>query len=245
MWGKLLSFRRFSVFLSRAGVVGNSRFVIPMKSIPYPQTSASQADSEQLYEAARAAVRQGKPQEAYQLSLQATQVTPQNTEAWLLRAETAASPEETLICLNQVHELSPHHPFAWEKTYHALRLLMQQNPFLAYLDETEHLYYVKNGGFLALTIPKKRARQRQYLIEREKPLQAAAFWLVLSIFGLLLAGITTLIFAPLSFMAVLWANRKPLPRGEQIKSVIIMGIAGLTALVGIFLSLLFWLHLRG
>lgn len=214
-----------------------------MKISPSSPAFASSPEAP-LYDQARAAYEQGRLQEAYQLSLQATQAVPHHLEAWLLRSETAASPEETLICLNQVNELAPHHPLAWEKTYQALRLLMDQNPFLAYLDETEHLYHVKNGAVLAISVPKQRARPETYALEK-RPLAAAGRWLALSIFGLFLAGLGTLLFVPLTILAVLWANRNPLPRAEQVKSVILAGLAAVIGLGGLFLSLLFWLHVRG
>jgi hypothetical protein len=58
------------------------------------------------------AYQEGDRQRAYELSLQATQDFPGEIQAWILRARTATSLEEKIVCLNQINRLNPHDPTA-------------------------------------------------------------------------------------------------------------------------------------
>ena len=53
------------------------------------------------------AIRGGDRQQAYQLSLQATQIAPENVDARLLRSTLAPSLEERVACVNRLNELAP------------------------------------------------------------------------------------------------------------------------------------------
>jgi len=63
------------------------------------------------------AIKEGNSQQAYELSLQATQIDPENIEAWLLRATLAASLEERIICVNRLNELAPSHQDRYNVAY--------------------------------------------------------------------------------------------------------------------------------
>src|SRR5215470_2981379 len=53
------------------------------------------------------ALREGNREHAYQLSLQATKVAPDNTDAWLFCATLAPSLAERVFCVNHLNELAP------------------------------------------------------------------------------------------------------------------------------------------
>src|SRR5215207_8497868 len=117
----------------------------------------------QLLEHAEQSVQQGKREMAYESSLKATNLAPQEPLAWYLRSQSAASREEQLICLSRAYSLDPTFPDAKRELRAAVQGLLKQEPFLAYVHETEVLYQVRsNLGFL-INIPKNRVFEKPYL----------------------------------------------------------------------------------
>ena len=127
-----------------------------------------------LLNAANDSRKIGDRDHAYRYSLEASRIAPNDPEVWLARAETAHSIEEKLFCLSRLHTLNPYYPAAQRKTYSILREMLREEPFLAYLDETENLYQVRNGPALAVTLPKYRAIPEPYPPPRPGPWPAAA-----------------------------------------------------------------------
>ncbi len=194
---------------------------------------------------AKAALRDGNNNQAYHLGLDATRIAPDNVEGWLIRARTAVSVEEILFSLSQVHRLDPNNSIAKEYTYRALWRMLERDPFLAYLDETKDLYYVRSQEYLSLAIPKDRAEQDPFPVQQPAALASANRLLVLSILGLVVAGLGTLLFAPLTILAAFAAARAPIGKQNKLRAWIILLIA--LALLGpaILLGLLFFVHLQG
>ena len=199
----------------------------------------------QLLTDSEKAIRAGNKQKAYELSLQATKVAPENLEAWFLRASLAPSLEERLFCVNCLNELSPDRPDRHHVAFSAVKELLDRDPFLAYLEETEALYRVVNKSNQVLVIPKKRAPAQPSIPEQPSALKPAYRLLVMAIFGLLLAGIGTLIFAPLAAVAALGAGRSLRSHAEHVSSMVILIIASLLFLLGLVFAILFVLHLVG
>jgi hypothetical protein len=102
------------------------------------------------------AIREGNSQEAFKLSVRATELAPTSIEAWLLRATLAPSLGERLICVNRLNELAPGYQDRYKVAFFALKELLDKNPYLAYLEETDELYRVASTDHV-LSIPKKRA----------------------------------------------------------------------------------------
>jgi hypothetical protein len=192
------------------------------------------------------AIRAGNSQTAYELSLRATQTEPQNIEAWLLRATLAPTLEERIICVNHLNELAPNFQDRYNVAFFALKELLDKNPYLAYLEETEELYRAVHTNQV-LNIPKKRAPVSPFPLEEPQasPLKRAYRWLTLAILGLLLAGVGTLIFAPLAVFAALRAQGSVRSRSEVVKSTVVLIVASGLFLVGILFSVLFLLHWFG
>lgn len=192
------------------------------------------------------AIQEGNSQEAYKLSLQATQVEPQSIEAWLLRATLAPTLEERLICVNRLNELAPGYQDRYNVAFFALKELLDSNPYLAYLEETEELYRVASRDHV-LSISKKRAPVELYPPEKPAPgpLTSAYRWLNLAMIGLLLAGIGAVVFAPLAALAAIRAQQSLQSHSEQVNSIVVLIVAFGLFVVGLLFSLLFILHWVG
>lgn len=194
---------------------------------------------------AKAALRNGNSTQAYRLGLDATHIAPNNVEGWLIRARTAASTEEVMFSLSQVHRINPENPIAKEYTYQTLWRMLERDPYLAYLDETKDLYYVRSKEYLSLAVPKDRAEQAPFPVKEPAPLASAYRLLTLSILGLLLTGLGTLIFAPLTIIAAFSAARSPIGSQNQTRAWVIFFLAIFLFGLAILLGLLFIVHLRG
>ena len=192
------------------------------------------------------AIREGNRQEAYKLSIQATQVVPESIEAWLLRATLAPSLEERLLCVNRLNELAPGYQDRYNVAFFALKELLDKNPYLAYLEETDELYRVASTDHV-LTVLKKRAPVDPYPPEKPPsgPLAAAYRWLNMAIIGLLLAGLGAVIFAPLAALSAIRAQQSVRSHSEQVSSTVALIAAFCLFIVGVLFSLLFVLHWLG
>lgn len=184
----------------------------------------------------------GEREKAYKLSLQATQKAPQEIQAWLLRADTAASLEEKLVCLSRLYAIDPNCYPAKTKMYQALNELLQKEPYLDYIDETENLYKVRSGLELYLNVPKARAVPEPFPAPKPAGLSTLNRWLILSLFGLLFGGILALFLAPVVIIKAFLFQFQPLNRRDQIRSLILLVIAVLTWLAALPIGFLFILH---
>lgn len=130
-----------------------------------------------------------------------------------------------------------------EKNVQIVRQLLEQDPFLLYLDETDHLYHVRTAADLALHIPKDRSIPEPYPVERPVRLRQAYHWLWLALFGLLLAGLGAMVFATLAAFAALGANFNPISRSDRIRSLVVLLLSGGLWLGGLLLAAIFLVHL--
>lgn len=198
-----------------------------------------------LLSASERAIRVGNRQQAYELSLRATELAPSNIDAWFLRATLAPSLEERLICVNALNELGPDHHDRHHVAFYAVKELLDKEPFLAYLEETDALYRVLNKSRMVVSVPKKRAVDYTAISERSGPLKAAYRLLMMALFGLLLAGVGTLIFAPLAVLAALGAGPALRSRTERVSATVLVILSGVLFLFGFFFGYLFLIHWIG
>lgn len=210
----------------------------------FANTKTYQSVSDLLSESEKA-IREGNSQYAYELSLKATQSAPEHIEAWLLRATLAPSLEERLICVNRLNELRPDHRDRYNVAFFALEELLEKDPFLAYLEETDTLYRVINADRMVLSIPKKRIAANSVSLDQSDKLKAAHRFLIMAMLGLMLAGLGTLIFAPLAAMAAIQGGQSALSRADQVNSTVVLILAVLLFMVGAIFSLLLTLHWTG
>lgn len=200
----------------------------------------------ELFAESEKAIQERKPRRAYELAVQATQLVPESIEAWLLRATLAPSVEERIVSVNRLNELAPGYQDKYNLAFYALKELLDKDPFLRYLEETDELYRVINAEHVVLSIPKKRVPANSPPPDQSSgPLKGAYRWLVLAIMGLLLAGIGTVIFAPLSALAALQAQESMQSHSERVNSTVVVIIACVLFMIGVLFSILFILHWLG
>lgn len=194
---------------------------------------------------AETAIRAGNSQRAYELSVKATQAEPHNPDAWYLRGSLAGGLEERVLCMNRLNELVPDHRDLHSLTFFALKDFLDRDPFLAYRGETPKLYQATTAEGLTLSIPKRRAETIPFPDRPPSRLTAAYNWLIFSGLGLLLAGLGTLVFAPLATMAALGVRRANPSHAERVGAAVVILIATLLFFAGLFFAYLFVIHLRG
>lgn len=198
-----------------------------------------QTELSRLLEEAQHYVGQGKREKAYQASLKATRLAPDEPMAWYLRAQSAPSNEEQLICLSRAYSLEPSLKPARTELHTAVHRLLKQEPFLAYVHETEELYQVRSGLDLLINVPKNRAFEPPYLKKNPSPLKPAFTWLYLSLLALLLGGVGAVLFAPITAFQVLRIQSRPLYRADRVRLLVIMILSLLVWIVSIPISWLF------
>jgi hypothetical protein len=191
---------------------------------------------------AKEATQLGQRQRAYRLSQEVTQLDPNNIEAWLYRAALAESGEERLAYLNKVLSLAPRHAGAKRGLYETLRLYLEQNPFLRYLEEDEALYQVLTGEGRAIIVPKDRAVAPTYPPLKPTPLQPVYRWLGYALLGLPLAGLPTVVCAVVAIALLPRAVQKPLTARELRRALVALLGASILGAMGLALSFLFLLH---
>lgn len=199
-----------------------------------------QSQVSQLLEEAERAAQQGKRAKAYQSSLRATDIAPDAPRAWYLRAQSAPSTEERLMCLSRAYSLDPTYPEIKKELHLAVHALLKQEPFLAYVYETEEFYQVRSGRELLINIPKNRTFEIPYLKKKPGLAQPAFRWLSLSILALVLGGVGAVVFAPVAAFQALRLHASASSEGERIRLLIIFLFAVIIWLAAIPIS---WLLL--
>lgn len=221
-------------------------YVVKKQTNIFVDNKTSQAATNLLAESEKA-IQEGRSQYAYELALQATQVVPESIDAWLLRATLASSLEERIACVNRLNELAPGYQDKYNLAFYALKELLDKDPFLRYLEETDELYRVINAERMVLSIPKKRAPANSPAPDQASPgrMKGAYWWLTLSILGLLLAGIGTVIFAPLAALAAVRIQESVQSHAERVSSTVVLIAACVLFMIGVLFSILFILHWLG
>jgi hypothetical protein len=106
---------------------------------------------------------------------------------------------------------------------------------------------VINTEHMVLSIPKKRAPLNVSPPDQSEsgPLKGAYRWLTMAIMGLLLAGIGTVIFAPLAALAAVRAHEAVPSHAERVKSTMVLIVAFVLFIIGVLFTILFILHWLG
>ncbi len=200
---------------------------------------------EQILAEIENSIRNTGGRDAYELSLRATQLAPDNVEAWFLRATLSPSLEERLVCVNRLNELGADSQDRHNITFFTLKELLDKNPFLAYLEETEKLYRVMNANHMVLSIPKKRSPDHSATREHSSRLTGAYRLLVMALIGLMAAGIGTLLFAPLAALSAVRVGISSKSQSERFRSTVVFALAIILFVIGSVFSVLFMLHFQG
>jgi hypothetical protein len=199
-----------------------------------------QAQVSQLLEEAGHLARQGNREKAYQSSLKATSIAPDEPLAWSLRAQTAPSTEEQLMCLSRAYSLEPNDPETKKGLHAAVHTLLKQEPFLAYVYETEEFYQVRSGRDLLINIPKNRTYETPYLKKTPGLANPAFRWLSYSLLGLFLGGVGAVLLAPVAAFQALRLQASAPTEGDRARLLIVFILAVLIWLASIPIS---WLLL--
>ncbi len=176
----------------------------------------------------------GQLQYAYQLSYEATVAAPDNIDAWLLRGAFAESSEECFVCMSKAIALAPQHSGAKHSMYNTLKRYLDQNPHLQYIEETDSVYRVLTGEERAIVVSKDRAIS---------PFQPIFRWLVLSMLGLLLAGLGAVVCAPIASVKAWRISQQPLSAYQRRQVRMALLYADVLFVMGLLLSYVLLLHL--
>ena len=198
-----------------------------------------QTEVSQLLEEVGQLVQRGEREKAYQSSLRATSVAPDVPLAWYLRSQAAPSLEEQLMCLSRAYSLDPGFPDAKKELRTAVHGLLKQEPFLAYVHETEELYQVRSGRDLLINIPKNRVFEIPYLQKAPGLARPAFRWLSLSLLALFLGGVGAVLLAPITVFQVLRLQASSPTRGDRIRLWIVLILSVIIWLASIAISWLF------
>src|SRR5919106_2669207 len=199
-----------------------------------------QTEVSQLLEDAEKFARQGKRDKAYQSSLRATTIAPDEPLAWYLRSQNAPSREEQLMCLSHAYTLAPNHPETKKELHAAVHTLLKQEPFLAYVYETEQFYQVRSGRDLLINIPKDRTFEISYLKKKPGLAQPAFRWLSFALLALFLGGVGAVLFAPIAAFQALRLQAAAPSEAERVRLLIVFILAVIIWLAAIPIS---WLLL--
>jgi len=199
-----------------------------------------QTEVSQLLEEAGQFARQGKRQKAYQSSLRATSMAPDEPRAWYLRSQNALSSEERLMCLSRAFSLDPKDLDTKKELHESVQILLKQEPFLAYVYETEAFYQVRSGRDLLINIPKNRSFETPYLKQAPGLARPAFRWLSLSLLALFLGGVGAVLLAPVAAFQALRLQAASPSRGDRVRLLIVFILAVIIWLAAIPIS---WLLL--
>ena len=181
-----------------------------------------QTEISQLLEEVGQLTRQGEREKAYQSSLKATSLAPEEPRAWYLRSQTAASTEEQLMCLSRAYSLDPDYQDPKKDLRTAIQTLLKQEPFLAYVYETDKLYQVRSGRDLLINIPKNRTFETPYLKKPPGLAKPAYRWLTLSLLALFLGGVGAVVFAPIAAFQALRLQASVPSREDRVRLWIVL-----------------------
>jgi hypothetical protein len=193
-------------------------------------------------DATRTAASDGRLKEESRLLAWMAERASHSIETWLWRAATAATREDRLVALSTALELDPKHEGARLAMFKTLRRQLGDDPFLAYVDETDQLYQVQTASHVHVILPKGRACAERYPPAQPGPLRPAGRWLVLALLGLPPSGLGTLIFAPVVLVAALRLPASALSHQDQKRRRVLIAAALVLWLLGLLLGLLVWIH---
>jgi hypothetical protein len=202
-----------------------------------------QNEVSQLLEEVGQLAQQGEREKAYQSSLRATSLAPDEPLAWYLRSQSAPSTEEQLMCLSRAYSLDPKAPDAKKELRTAVHRLLKQEPFLAYVHETEEFYQVRSGRDLLINVPKNRTFETPYLQKAPGLARPAFRWLSLALLGLFLGGVGAVLLAPITAFQALRLQAASPSRGDRMRLWIVFILSVIIWLASIPISWLLLIRL--
>ena len=194
----------------------------------------------QLLEEVGQLTRQGEREKAYQSSLRATSLAPDEPRAWYMRSQVAPSTEEKLMCLSRAVSLDPNYPEIQNELRTAIQALLRQEPFLAYVHENPEFYQVRSGRDLLINVPKNRTFETPYLKKKPGLAQPAFRWLNYSVLALMLGGVGAVLLAPIAAFQALRLQAASPSHEDRMRLWIVLILSMIIWLIAIPIS---WLLL--
>ena len=143
------------------------------------------------------------------------------------------------MCLSRAYSLDSTAPETKKELRTAIHALLKQEPFLAYVYETEEFYQVRSGRDLLINIPKNRNFETPYLQKAPGYAKPAFRWLSLSLLFLFLGGVGAVLLAPVTAFQALRLQAASRSRSDRIRSWIVFGLAVIVWLAAIPITWLF------
>ena len=193
----------------------------------------------QLLEESAQLIQRGDREKAYQSSLKATSLAPDEPRAWYLRSQSAPSTEEQLMCLSRAYSLDSTTPETRKELRTAIHRLLKQEPFLAYVYETDKYYQVRSGRELLINVPKDRAFEIPFLQKKPGLAKPAFWWLSLTLIALALGGVGAVLLAPITVFQVLRLQAASPAQSDRIRLWIVLILSVIIWLIAIPISWLF------
>ena len=203
----------------------------------------STVSSDQLLQLARQAVRQGDQQTAHQLCVQLTRADPTNEPAWLWRASTSESVDETIAALSAVVAQDPSNVVARRMLQHLMGLRLQRDAFVGYVAESDQSYRIYLPPELTIEHPKDRIPAEPFPPARSALTASTLRWLGWSIIGLIPSGLGTLICAPMAVATALKLLRSRPGSADRQRALIVLALAIGLWFIALTFALIFLLHL--
>ena len=166
-------------------------------------------------------------------------------QIWLSRAATSTTFEERLVYLSQAVSLAPGQTATRYRMYETLKPFLERRPFLRYAHENALLYRVSTAEGLALTVAKDRAIAPVYPPPKPTPLRPVFRWFGLSLLGLLVAGLGTLVCAPIAAQKAWAVSHHATDPSYRQRARALFLYAVILWLIALVLSGLFLAHLYG
>ncbi len=199
--------------------------------------------TDQLLQLAKQAEQQGDRQTAHELCVQLTRADPASESAWLQRASTAESIDETIAALSATLAQDPTNAAARRTLHYLMDLRLRRDAFVGYIAESDQSYHIQLLPNLDLEHPKDRALSEPFPPIRPALLAAALRWLGWSIVGLIPSGLGTLICAPIAMLNALRILRGRPNSADRQRALIVLTLAGGLWLSAVILVLVLVLHL--
>jgi hypothetical protein len=163
---------------------------------------------------------------------------------WLSRAAESTTFEERLVNLSQAVSVAPGQPSTRQRMYETLKPYLARRPFLRYSHENALLYRVSTAEGMALNVAKDRAIVTPYPPPlKSSPLRPVFRWFRWSLLGLLVAGLGTLICAPMAARAAWLVSHHASNPLHRKRASVIFVYALVLWLIALLLSGLFVIHL--
>lgn len=156
---------------------------------------------------------------------------------------SANSLEESVTALNQELVLNPENAAARQALYEIMQQMLRKDAFLAYQNETNDHYTIRTFSKFQFNHPKDRAMPEIFPRLEQTPAQKTTNWLGWSLFGLIPAGLGTLVCAPLAMLAAIKLLLQNGSLGDHRRAWVVLGSAAVLWLIALVFLMILMLHL--